>query len=188
MEMKRARPRPRWWLAVAVASFALMAVIVGGRPGTVSAQDQAISIANFAFSPANIQVSAGSTITWTNNDSVAHSVTADDGSFDSGLIQPGASYSHTFDTAGTIAYHCSVHPNMTAEVVVLAATAGSTAPAAATTAPASSSGGTASSTTLPNTGAGTGSDGHLGLMLLAIGIVGILGGAGLVVRWRHVID
>jgi plastocyanin len=63
-------------------------------------------------------VAVGTTVTWTNQDSTAHTVTANDGSFDSGPIQPGKSFSHTFSTAGTVAYHCKIHPSMTATVTV----------------------------------------------------------------------
>jgi plastocyanin len=78
----------------------------------------AVSIANFAFGPDTIQVAAGTTVTWTNNDTAAHTVTADDGSFDSGNLAPGDTFTYTFTTAGTVAYHCNYHPNMTASVVV----------------------------------------------------------------------
>ena len=57
-------------------------------------------------------------VTWTNNDATTHTVTADDGSFNSGNIAPGGKFSHTFSTAGTIAYHCSIHTSMKAKVVV----------------------------------------------------------------------
>jgi plastocyanin len=77
-----------------------------------------VSIKNMAFSPASMSVSAGATITWTNNDAIAHTVTADDGSFDSGNIPPGSKYSKVFSTAGTFAYHCTIHPMMIATVTV----------------------------------------------------------------------
>jgi plastocyanin len=78
----------------------------------------AVTIANFAFGPASLSVAAGTTVTWTNEDTAAHTATADDGSFDSSSIAPGATFSHAFDTAGTFAYHCSIHPNMTATIEV----------------------------------------------------------------------
>jgi len=118
------------WLTLGVAGIALVALLVAAQPAPVGAQSQAIAIQGFAFSPASLQVDAGTTVTWTNNDNVAHTVTADDGSFDSGPIQPGASFSHTFATAGTVAYHCSIHPFMTAQIVVLAANNGGQATAA----------------------------------------------------------
>lgn len=78
-----------------------------------------VSIANMNFSPTSITVKKGTKVTWTNNDSVAHDVTSDSGSeLKSELLEKGESYSHTFNTAGTFAYHCSIHPNMQAKVVV----------------------------------------------------------------------
>ena len=78
----------------------------------------AVSIKNFAFSIGTLNVSAGTTVTWTNNDGTTHTVTADDGSFNSGNIAPGATFSHQFTSTGTVAYHCNIHPMMTASVVV----------------------------------------------------------------------
>jgi plastocyanin len=78
----------------------------------------AVSIRNFAFSVATLSVSAGTQVTWTNNDATAHTVTADDGSFDSGNIAPGNSFTHTFSSMGTVSYHCSIHPMMKAAVIV----------------------------------------------------------------------
>jgi len=78
----------------------------------------AVNISDFAFAPNALEVTAGTTVTWTNNDGAAHTVTADDGSFDSGSIGTGGSFSVTFDAPGTYAYHCNIHGNMTATVVV----------------------------------------------------------------------
>jgi plastocyanin len=77
-----------------------------------------VSIAGFAFSPANLEVKAGTEVTWTNDDSTQHTVTADDGAFSSPGIDPGKSYSFTFQKAGTYKYHCSIHPSMVGQVVV----------------------------------------------------------------------
>ncbi len=77
-----------------------------------------VSIKNFAFSVGSLTVASGTTVTWTNNDAATHTVTADDGSFDSGNIAQGATYSKTFTTAGTYNYHCSIHTSMTAKVIV----------------------------------------------------------------------
>lgn len=77
-----------------------------------------ISIKNFAFSVSTLTVSSGTVVKWTNNDATAHTVTADDGSFNSGELASGQSYTHTFDSTGTYAYHCTYHPMMTASVVV----------------------------------------------------------------------
>jgi plastocyanin len=77
-----------------------------------------ISIRNMAFSPATFTVNMGTTVTWVNDDAAAHTVTADNGSFDSGAIQPGAKFSHTFSTAGNYGYHCTIHAGMTGTVIV----------------------------------------------------------------------
>ncbi|HEY4675705.1 MAG TPA: DUF2231 domain-containing protein [Candidatus Angelobacter sp.] len=69
------------------------------------------------FQPAELTVHPGETVEFRNEDIVAHTVTADDGSFDSGLIQPGSSWKMTVQKAGTIAYHCAPHPNMKATLV-----------------------------------------------------------------------
>jgi plastocyanin len=73
---------------------------------------------NLAFVPGNIEIQAGTTVEWTNNDPLSHSVTADDGSFSSGLIGSGNKWRHTFTTPGTYTYHCTPHPFMKGTVVV----------------------------------------------------------------------
>ena len=83
-----------------------------------NAAGDAVSIANFSFQPATLTVPVGTTVTWTNNDSAGHTVTADDGSFSSDTLGSGATFSQTFATAGTFAYHCKIHPSMTATVTV----------------------------------------------------------------------
>jgi plastocyanin len=86
-----------------------------------SAQTQggaAVTISNFAFQPASLQIAAGSSVTWTNQDSTAHTVTSDSGAFDSGQLAPGASFTQMFMTPGTYTYHCQIHPFMTAIIVV----------------------------------------------------------------------
>lgn len=78
----------------------------------------AVTIQNMAFSPATLTVKVGDKVTWTNQDSVGHSATADDNSFDTGVIAQGQSGSTTFSKAGTYTYHCKVHPSMTATIIV----------------------------------------------------------------------
>jgi plastocyanin len=91
-------------------------VAAGG--GTATTAGTQVEIKNFSFSPASLTVKAGDTVTWTNNDTATHTVTADDNSFTSSDLAPGASFKHTFAKPGTVAYHCSIHPSMTATVVV----------------------------------------------------------------------
>ncbi len=77
-----------------------------------------IQITNFTFSPADITVAVGTTVTWTNMDSVTHTVVADDGTWKSENIAQGGTYSHTFSQAGVYMYHCGVHPSMTGTITV----------------------------------------------------------------------
>lgn len=88
-------------------------------PSTSQTSGQtAVTIENMAFSPTTLTVKVGDSVTWTNKDSFEHTVTADDGSFDTGAIGSGQSKSVTFDKAGIFTYHCNIHPNMTATIVV----------------------------------------------------------------------
>ncbi len=72
-----------------------------------------------AFVPPQISVSSeGNIVSWTNEDSTEHTVTADDGSFDSGPISPGDTFETTIDSPGDFGYHCAIHPFMTGVVIV----------------------------------------------------------------------
>jgi len=77
-----------------------------------------VYIQGMAFSPSTITVTAGTTITWTNKDGVAHTVTSNSAAFDSGTINTNGTYTHLFSAAGTFPYHCMIHPDMTATVIV----------------------------------------------------------------------
>ena len=94
----------------------------GGDDGGDEAGGDAVSIAGFAFQPDTLEVSAGSTVTWTNEDSVGHTVTAgspdDPGEEFAESVDGGGEAAVTFDEAGTFPYFCSIHPNMTGEIVV----------------------------------------------------------------------
>jgi len=109
------------FLAGSVLAIAAIASIGGGA---VLAADHAVAIAGFAFSPKDLTVTVGDTITWTNSDATAHTATADDGSFDTGTIGNGGSGSATFATAGTFPYHCKIHASMTGTITVEAAAGG----------------------------------------------------------------
>lgn len=87
-------------------------------PASQLPSSNAVSIQNFAFSPATLTVKTGSTVTWTNLDSAPHTVTSDSGAFGSGQLANGGSFSYTFNTAGTFDYHCSNHPSMKAKIIV----------------------------------------------------------------------
>lgn len=83
-------------------------------------QTSAISIRNFVFDPAKVMVNVGTTVVWTNNDNVPHTVTSDPNGaiFASPAIQPGETFSATFKVVGNFPYHCSIHPNMQGTIVV----------------------------------------------------------------------
>jgi YVTN family beta-propeller protein len=78
----------------------------------------AVSIGKFAFAPDSITVKAGQTVTFTNNDPVAHTSTSADGGWDSGDIPPGGSFKATLQQPGTYTYHCSIHPFMQGTLIV----------------------------------------------------------------------
>ncbi|MGH3856778.1 MAG: cupredoxin domain-containing protein [Pseudonocardiaceae bacterium] len=78
----------------------------------------AVAIQNFAFSPATVTIKAGTTVTWTNRDQDAHTVSAMSGAFHSAALNTGQSYSHTFTTPGRFDYLCTIHPFMLGTVVV----------------------------------------------------------------------
>jgi plastocyanin len=71
-----------------------------------------------SYSPAVIEVPVGTTVTWTNDDVILHTVTDLGGKFDSGFIQPDETWEHTFESAGTYYYYCSIHPWMKGAVLV----------------------------------------------------------------------
>jgi plastocyanin len=79
-----------------------------------------VSIINFEFTPAEITIVSGESVTWTNNDGAPHGLEFHDGSGGKDLLLPGASYSRRFDQPGTFDYNCSIHPYMTGRVVVRA--------------------------------------------------------------------
>ena len=82
-----------------------------------------VDIAQFAYQPTPLTVSAGMTVMWTNQDGLQHTVTSGsgstpDGQFDAGALDPGASFSMEFDTPGQYSYHCAIHPFMQGTVTV----------------------------------------------------------------------
>ena len=78
----------------------------------------AVDITNFAFTPANLSVKVGDTVTWTNHDEEPHTVVANDGSFHSPGLDANGTYSFTFTSPGSFDYICSTHPFMRGTVVV----------------------------------------------------------------------
>ena len=86
-----------------------------------------VSVVDFAFEPADVRLATGGTVTWQLGGSAPHTVSAAQGSFDSGLLAPGATFSHRFDEAGTYRYLCAFHPQMTGAIEVVEAPAGGSA-------------------------------------------------------------
>jgi plastocyanin len=68
--------------------------------------------------PDELDIAVGTTVTWTNTASEAHTSTSNGSGWNSGTIAPGQGFSFTFQTAGTFAYHCAIHPGMVGSVVV----------------------------------------------------------------------
>jgi plastocyanin len=84
-----------------------------------SAESAAVEIKDFAFNPPTIEIPVGGSVTWTNNDNAPHTATGlDREALQSGTLDSGASYTQTFDTAGTYDYFCEFHANMKGSVVV----------------------------------------------------------------------
>jgi plastocyanin len=74
---------------------------------------------DLSFDPPQINVPTGSIVSWTNADSIQHTVTSDEqGLFDAGPISPGDTFENVFDSAGEFGYHCAIHPFMTGVVMV----------------------------------------------------------------------
>jgi plastocyanin len=118
----------RWFALVTLAAvFALL-----GSPALVrAAQAEAppplqvsqveapqVTIDNFTFSPPTLTVSVGTTVTWTNQDDMVHTVTEANRLFSSKSLETGDVYAHTFATPGTYSYFCALHPRMTATIIV----------------------------------------------------------------------
>lgn len=141
----------RWLIVVSVAPAAIIALLLTFAPiaNRATAQDGAtVEIADFSFGPNSVTIEAGTSVTWVNNDLVTHTATGVGGAFDTGEIAAGASVSVTFDTPGAYAYTCTIHPDMTGTIVVVAADDGIDV--------------VDDVTELPDTGVGAGIDGQIG--------------------------
>jgi len=102
-------------IAATALLLLLLPLFVGakGKPTTVH-----VNIKGMKYDPASVTIKAGDTVTWTNADQRDHRVAAADGSFSSGNIGPGATYSFVFSKAGKFEYSCSLHPRMKGVVIV----------------------------------------------------------------------
>lgn len=95
-----------------------MSPMTSSAPSNLVVPANSVIIQGNAFTPDTLTVKVGTTVTWTNNDSYAHTVTANDKTFDSGNLDAGKSFTYTFTKVGTYAYYCAIHTFMTAKVVV----------------------------------------------------------------------
>jgi plastocyanin len=107
--------RPRVTFIMLISLLSMM--ISCKKPNDIPVLNEVI-IKDMAFTPATITVTPGTTITWTNNDAIEHTVSSDLGLFDSGPIASGETYSQTFSMTGTFPYHCLIHTIMTGTVIV----------------------------------------------------------------------
>jgi amicyanin len=104
------------------------AALVLPAPAAQAATTHQVVMSGYAFTPRSLTISAGDTVTWTNRDQAPHDVKTTSGpaSIHSPMLAKGGSWSHTFTAAGTYGYLCTVHPGMTAELVVEPAAAPAT--------------------------------------------------------------
>ena len=111
------------WVGVLAAPISIAVLLLAGSP-SVAANDEApaataeVKIDNFSFSPQEINVAVGTSVTWTNRDDIPHTVVSTDGVFKSKVRDTDEKFSYTFTKAGTYSYYCSIHPKMTGKVVV----------------------------------------------------------------------
>ena len=88
-------------------------------PAPTTPEPVRVDIRGSTFVPGTVGISKGTTVTWTNDDGVPHTVTSISGAFDSGNIEPGKTYSYTFNQAGPFEYSCANHPSMTHGKVIV---------------------------------------------------------------------
>ena len=105
-------------LTIAAAGLTVSAAVSPDADARSEGMVVAAEIKDAVFAPARIEIARGTTVEWTNKDPMQHSVMARDSSFDSGLLNPQAKYSRTFDSAGTYEIMCGPHPFMRVTVVV----------------------------------------------------------------------
>ena len=111
--------RKNWGILIAfiVMSIGVLSGCTQQSPSP-SGNANTITIQNLAFNPSTLTVKVGTNVTWINKDSMPHTVTSDNGVFESGSLSNGQTFIYTFNTPGTYNYHCSIHTSMTAKIIV----------------------------------------------------------------------
>ena len=156
---------------------------------TATASSASVTIGDFFFRPKDVTISVGDSVTWTNDGKVEEGHTVTGNGFDSGVLKPGAVYTHRFATAGTFDYVCTIHPNMRGTVTVTASASGgggNGSGGGSSSGSGSSAGGSSSSSNPTPTEAGSSGGGSLastGLNLVLLAEIGMcLFVTGLLVR------
>jgi plastocyanin len=110
-----------WILGFTTVALMLIATLAVAPQLSANPQQAAtaeVKIDNFSFGPATLTVAPGTTVTWVNHDDIPHTVVSTDSAFKSKVLDTDEKFSFTFTKAGTYPYFCSIHPKMTATVVV----------------------------------------------------------------------
>jgi plastocyanin len=107
-------------LGVAVALLAVTPALAGGKVATTEGRTVTITIGNFTFTPREMAIAPGTTVTWVNHDDIPHTVVETNTSFRSKALDTDDTFSLTFAKAGEYSYFCSLHPHMTGRIVVKA--------------------------------------------------------------------
>ena len=116
--------RAAWSFGLAAMGIVAMALLLGGHSDVLAnaqekpASNAEVRIDNFSFGPQSLSVAVDTTVTWTNRDDIPHTVVSNDGVFKSKVLDTDEKFSYSFTKAGTYSYFCSIHPKMTAKVVV----------------------------------------------------------------------
>ena len=103
---------------VVVKPFKVKKGMMEGDMGEMGGETVEVAIVNYTFEPMELTIKVGTTVTWENKDAVPHTVTADNGAFDSGRMNQGDKFSFTFNEPGTYTYICDIHPYMKGTITV----------------------------------------------------------------------
>jgi len=106
----------RLFLAAALMTACLLSIALLASPAFAS--DKSVTIDNFTFNPQRLTIKAGTTVIWTNQDDIPHTVASTTKAFKSKVLDTDDKFSFTFTTPGEYAYFCSLHPHMTGTIVV----------------------------------------------------------------------